>query len=194
MRLLHIGLDSWIVQDGNYEDFATGESYRFALEFVPQDIAPSTAADENGALGLNHVIGATHEARGDVVRATRSNWVVDFGVPAFQNSEPQSWAQPGVVVSGRVYLGVDPFFYLEELKDEPGMPTCSAAGWSGAFFSRRRPNQPVDSLVLRQNELVVFDAHCFAIHRAVSTRDEKTPAIPGDRFDRRVVWDLQGLE
>jgi hypothetical protein len=63
------------------------------------------------------------------------------------------------------------------------------------FSHNRVPvNQPVDSLVLRQNELVVFDAHFFAIHRAVSTRDEKTPAISGDRFDCRVVWDLQGLE
>jgi hypothetical protein len=38
-------LDSWIVQDGNYEDFTAGESYRFALEFLPHDIAPSIPAD-----------------------------------------------------------------------------------------------------------------------------------------------------
>jgi hypothetical protein len=27
-----------------------------------------------------------------------------------------------MLVSGRVYLGVDPFLYREELKNEPGMP------------------------------------------------------------------------
>jgi hypothetical protein len=128
LRLLHIGLASWIVQDGNYEDFRAGESYRFALEFFPHDIAPSTPADESGALDLHHTIGAAHEMRGRVVRATRSNWVVDFGVLAFQNSEPPSWAQPGVLVSGRVYLGIDPFFYREGMKDEPGMPDL-LRGW-----------------------------------------------------------------
>ena len=146
LRLLHIGLDSWIVQDGNYEDFTTGESYRFALEFLPHDIAPSTPADENGALGLHHMIGATHETRGKVVRATRSNWVVDFGVPAFQNSEPPCWAKPGVVVSGRVYLGIDPFFYLEELKDEPGMPNLLRGWLVRRIFLETTPwNESIDA-------------------------------------------------
>ena len=122
MPVVHIGLDSWIIQDGNHEDFTSGGSYRFALEFYPHDIKPSTSADDSVALSLHHTIGATHEARGKVVRAAPSSWVVDFGVPAFQNSEPPGWAQPGVLVAGRVYVGIDPFFYLEELKDEPGMP------------------------------------------------------------------------
>ena len=68
------------------------------------------------------MIGATYETRGKVVRATSSNWVVDFGVPAFQNSAPPSLARPGILVGGRVYLGVDPFFYREELKGQRGMP------------------------------------------------------------------------
>lgn len=119
---LHIGLAYWIIQDGNYKDFAAGQSYTFALEFFPYDIAPSTPANENDAPQLQHITGATYEARGRVVLATRSYWVVDFGIPAFQNDEPPSWAQPGVLVSGRVYLGVDPFVYMDELRCEPGMP------------------------------------------------------------------------
>lgn len=122
MPVLHIGLDSWIIQDGNYEDFTTGGSYRFALEFHPHKIAPSTTVGDSFALSLQHTIGATHEALGKVVRVAISSWVIDFGVPALQNSAPPSWAQSGVFVTGRVYLGIHPFFYLEELKDEPGMP------------------------------------------------------------------------
>jgi hypothetical protein len=121
MPVLHIGLASWIIQDGNHEDFAAGGSYLFALEFYPLDIAPFTPIHGGVVLSLHHTIGATHEARGKVVRAAPSSWVVDFGVPAFHNSEPPGWARPGVLVRGEVYLGVDPFFYLEELRDEPGM-------------------------------------------------------------------------
>jgi hypothetical protein len=43
-------------------------------------------------------------------------------VPAFQESAPPSWANPGATISGEIYVGIDPFFYLERLKDEPGMP------------------------------------------------------------------------
>jgi hypothetical protein len=121
MPVLHIGLASWIIQDENYEDFATGGSYRFALEFYPNDIAP-IPTDNNAELKLHHTIGAIHEARGRVIRIAPSSWVVDFGVPAFQNSKPPGWAERGVVVAGQVYLGIDPFFYRTELKDEPGMP------------------------------------------------------------------------
>jgi len=63
-----------------------------------------------------------HEALGTVIRVTTSSWVVDFGVPAFKDSHPPAWAKVGVRVSGTVYIGIDPFFYFERLKDEPGMP------------------------------------------------------------------------
>jgi hypothetical protein len=128
MPVLHVGLASWIIQDGNYEDFTVGGSYRFALEFFPFDIAPSTRSHGDVVPSLHHMVGATHGACGKVVRAKPSGWVVDFGVPAFQNAEPPGWAQPGVLVTGQVHLGVDPFFYREELKNEPGMPNL-LRGW-----------------------------------------------------------------
>ncbi len=47
---------------------------------------------------------------------------MDFGVPAFQEAEPPSWASPGQAFCGHTYIGIDPFFYFEQLKDEPGIP------------------------------------------------------------------------
>ena len=35
MELLNVGLDAWIIQDGNYADFRVGEEQDFALEFYP---------------------------------------------------------------------------------------------------------------------------------------------------------------
>jgi hypothetical protein len=117
--LIHIGLDAWIIQDGNYREFETGGEYRFALEFYPHQIA---ASDGQPAGRLLHITDALHDVIGTILFCSESVWVVDFGVPAFQESKPPAWARVGASVVGRVYIGVDPFFYFERLKDEPGMP------------------------------------------------------------------------
>ncbi|MBI5432136.1 MAG: hypothetical protein HZA52_04820 [Planctomycetes bacterium] len=116
----HIGLAAWIIQDGNYEDFEVGREYRFALEFYPHDVV--VAPDASSIPRLAHVGNARHDAVGTIVFCSDAAWVVDFGVLAFQEAKPPSWAKPGTVVSGRFYLGVAPFFYFERLKEVRGMP------------------------------------------------------------------------
>ena len=116
---MNIGLAAWIVQDGNYADFESGRSYRFALEFYPEDLSPSIAAPTPH---LRSEGGAHYDASGAVVRVADSHWVIDFGVPTFQDTKPPKWAKQGLSVHGRIYIGIDPFFYFERLKDEPGMP------------------------------------------------------------------------
>jgi len=118
--IVHVGLESWIVQDGNYGEFEAGSNYRFALEFYPLGLLAEP--EPSGKTGLRCVIGAEHEVQGRVVCATDSRWVVDIGVPAFQQSKPPRWVSSGGAFAGRTYLGIDPFFYFEQLKDEPGMP------------------------------------------------------------------------
>jgi hypothetical protein len=120
MRLFNVGLSAWIVQDGNYGDFSTGQTYSFALEFYPHQIKPTSLAPSLPL--LEHTVGALYRATGTVVHVTPTAWVVDWGIPAFQESQPPSWARSGISVSGSIYLGIDPFFYLERLKDEVGMP------------------------------------------------------------------------
>jgi len=121
MRSLHIGVDAWIIQDGNYGDFEVGGSHRFAVEFSPHEVVAIDAPTSAGCV-LRHVGGALHEIEGAVVRAAPNDWVIDFGMRAFQEARPPEWARPGVLLRGVVYLGIDPFFYFERLKNEPGMP------------------------------------------------------------------------
>ena len=116
---MNVGLSAWIIQDGNYGDFESGRIYRFALEFYPEDLSPSVATPTPC---LRSAAGAHYDAVGAIIRATDSNWVIDFGVPTFQNSRPPKWAKQGLSVQGRIYIGIDPFFYFEGLKDKPGMP------------------------------------------------------------------------
>lgn len=118
--MLHVGLEAWIIQDGNYSEFEVGREYRFALEFYPHDVVAAPAASSSSR--LTHIGNALYEAVGTIVFCIDSAWVIDFGVPAFQDAKPPNWAKPGTSVRGRFYLGVDPFFYFERLKNEKGIP------------------------------------------------------------------------
>lgn len=120
MRIVHVGLSAWIVQDGNYGDFAVGDSHRFALEFGPEHLVETGSSMDDNL--LQHRSGALHDVHGTILRVTSSDWVIDFGVPTFQETKPPRWARAGKRVRGSVYVGIDPFFYFERLKDEPGMP------------------------------------------------------------------------
>jgi hypothetical protein len=118
--VLHVGLDSWIIQDGNHEDFERGAQYRFALEFYPHTLTPS--APTRHVPAFHRKVGALHDVTACVVRRASEYWVIDFGLPAFQEAAPPPWAEEGTWFEGSVYIGVDPFFYFERLKDEVGMP------------------------------------------------------------------------
>jgi hypothetical protein len=117
---LRVGLSSWIIQDGNYNEFEVGHEYRFALEFFPHEIVAS--ADSNLMPRLTHISGALHNARGKILFRSEAAWVIDFSVPAYREESAPDWAKVGTWVSGRIYVGVDPFFYFERLKNEIGMP------------------------------------------------------------------------
>ena len=120
MTVVNVGLASWIIQDGNYGEFQAGGEYTFALEFYPHELEPT--AETVDGVSFHLVAGADHWVRGNVVYASSSSWVVDFGVLTFQEEVPPSWAVESQAIAGRIYVGIDPFFYMERLKDEPGMP------------------------------------------------------------------------
>ncbi|WP_152601819.1 hypothetical protein [Burkholderia paludis] len=118
MTELTVGLNAWIIQDGNYEDFKRGESYALALEFGGSALAPSDEramrCAPNGDCRYNVVA--------QVIFATRHVWVIDFGVKVFSNTRPPRFARVGQWVEGLIWLGVDPYFYKEQLHRTPRMP------------------------------------------------------------------------
>ena len=118
MRVLQIGLSGWIIQDGNYEDFEVDREYRFALEFYSKTLVPSPPAVPSLSL-VGH---AHYDGVGSVLYRSSSAWVVDFGIPAYSQREVPAWATLGACCSGRVYVSVDPFFYSDDLVNDPSMP------------------------------------------------------------------------
>ncbi len=116
--MLFVGVSSWIIQDGNYGDFRVGAAAKFALEFYPQSIEVTRSHEAS----FERIQASRYRVRGQVVFVSRASWVIDFGVMAYQNYEPPSAVKRGAWIQGEIYLGIDPFFYFEELHSLPGMP------------------------------------------------------------------------
>ena len=115
----HIGLSAWIIQDGNYPDFAVGDRFEAALEF---GFYHPPAMVERGVPSAKHVEGCDYEVVARIETVAPDLWVVDIGIKAFQESPPPVGALPGQMASGQIYLGIDPFFYFESLGQLPQLP------------------------------------------------------------------------
>ena len=71
-----LSMSSWVIQDGNYADFAVGEPRRFALEYFHRtlrEVEPGIRSAE--ALG-----GARYEITAEVAYAARDWATLDFGL------------------------------------------------------------------------------------------------------------------
>jgi hypothetical protein len=113
-----IGLSSWIIQDGNYGDFETGQHAEFALEFYSQTYRKSDVSSKT----LKKLGAAEYEIIGEVIYLTPEVWILNFGICAFQESKPPEGISIGDFVVAKIHLGIDPFFYFERLFALPKMP------------------------------------------------------------------------
>jgi hypothetical protein len=115
-----IGLSAWVIQDGNYADFHEGQEAEFAVEFHPEEgLSLGNAPAEVTVLALAD---DSYDVVGRVVAVLDNAWVIDFGLRAYQAKKPPDAVQIGGLVRGRIRLGLDPFFYFEDLAKRPEMP------------------------------------------------------------------------
>src|SRR5215813_14286261 len=118
MESLNIGIDAWIIQDGNYADFTVGQKAQFALEFYPYSLTPSHSTSKS----ITHLKASRYNVCGQVVYKTKQVWVLDMGFLAYQEEKAPKYATESSWVEGEVYIGIDPFFYFERLNKLPDMP------------------------------------------------------------------------
>lgn len=118
---IRIGLNSWIIQDGNYGDFSVGDSSVFALEFCGDALTRSAKR----TVELTHLKESNYRICGKVVFARPNVWVIDVGVQAFWEHALPDSVSVGDWVEGEIFLGIDPFFYKEYLCKEDGIPNLS---------------------------------------------------------------------
>lgn len=48
--------------------------------------------------------------------------MIDFGIMAYEKRTPPPFAKVGTWIDGEINLGIDPFFFFEDLHKQPGMP------------------------------------------------------------------------
>lgn len=118
MNSLHIGVSAWIIQDGNYPDFRVGDVVRTALEFHPHGLRESSA-ESSACMRLS---GSNYRVTARTIFTDRNVFVLDFGLLAYDQAPPPKWMKPGRFVDADIYVGIDPFFYFEELHAIKGMP------------------------------------------------------------------------
>ncbi len=64
---------------------------------------------------------ATYGLVGEVTGVLEDAWLVDFGLHAYCDTPPPERPEPGALVAGKAYLGVDYYLYFECLHDLPGV-------------------------------------------------------------------------
>lgn len=134
-----IGLSTWIIQDGNYDNFETGQNAEFALEFYSQTYRKSEKRTKSSkSLG-----GAKYEINGEVIYLTPEVWVLDFGICAFQESKAPAEMATGDFVAAEIYLGIDPFFYFEMLYALPKMPPLIYSWKISSICQQKAPSKAV---------------------------------------------------
>jgi hypothetical protein len=120
-----IGLDSWIIQDGNYPDFKRGQEAEFAVEFyAPRGISRTNQPKVSARLSESETyetVARVVYTTGPETHAPRGVSVLDLGIHVYRE-EPLPWAQVDTFVALDLELGVDPFMYFERLHMVEGIP------------------------------------------------------------------------
>ena len=146
VNVLAVAIDSWIIQDGNYGDFAVGDRVKFALEFAGSTLRQSNSQETIA----RHRGYGVYDVCAQVLFVDAKAWVIDFGLLAYWESTPPEFAVPGAWVEGELMLGVDPFFYMEYLHKLPGMPRLQY-NWRVASIMRNDTPWLVEGKVLTRD-------------------------------------------
>ena len=125
-----IGLDAWVLQDGNYTDFFTGQRRQFALEFgYSRARRLEATTHEEGSRCRHSGRGARYEVTGQLLRGVtepmNDAFVLDFGLRAYKHWMVLDDLEPpkaGDWLTGEIHLAVDHFAYMDELAQLPGIP------------------------------------------------------------------------
>jgi hypothetical protein len=109
MKQWQIGISSWIIQDGNYEDFKIGDQSKFAIEFYSENMEKTNSNSKKAIIKSK----AIYEINAEVVFNGEDFIVIDFGLLAYQELHGKNKISKGDWIKGNFYLGIDPFFYSE---------------------------------------------------------------------------------
>ncbi|MBR0829334.1 hypothetical protein JQ596_27725 [Bradyrhizobium manausense] len=122
MTDLIVGLDSWVIQDGNYGEFKRGMTSSFALEFSPMVPIRICGRFDKKALLLVHLVENAYEVVGQVMHVGSDWWALDVGLILYRDESPPADIGVGTWLHGPVSIGIDPFPYFERHGHVSGAP------------------------------------------------------------------------
>jgi hypothetical protein len=128
-----VGLAAWIIQDGNYDDFAVGDHAEFALQCYPEGLAPVRAGTKHQAMQVAEDL---YQITASVVHVGDHGWVLDFGLLAYGDTAPPGGAAAGQVLAGRAALGSIPSAISSSWRRTPGTRIWSTPGMSAPSAGR----------------------------------------------------------
>jgi hypothetical protein len=119
MEIWNIGLASWIIQDGNYPDFAKGQVAEFALQFsiVEGEFSQAGLGDVHSC----HLYGSSYHVNAKVVYVDQDLWILDFGLLAYGTNPPEG-ITVGMTISANILLEIDYYLYFESLSKNDNIP------------------------------------------------------------------------
>jgi hypothetical protein len=107
----NIGLGVWIIQDGNYSDFAVGQMAQFAVEFYrkPTDGISQTSHPISTTLQKDSI----YEVVAEKALQTEDLTILDIGVIVFREHDRNDESSlQGNRFRTKIYLGIDPYLLL----------------------------------------------------------------------------------
>lgn len=119
MNLWNIGIEAWIIQDGNYPDFRKGQLAEFALFFQPHSLLHASKSKELDAILIKE---SQYRVNAKVLFVGRESWVIDFGLRAFNNQPPPKGVKVGDTFSAEIWLGIDYYLYFQALSKIDSVP------------------------------------------------------------------------
>lgn len=147
-----IGVASWIIQDGNYEDFKVENPVEFALQFYSKEFYPSHIkqkfSEKSGP--------SKYVINGEVIYLSPDAWILDFGVCAYRADEPPPGITLNSFVAAEIYLSIDDFVYYDYLYEIIGMPPMIYSWDINSIIQESRPapysnKQPIYKFVNKTN-------------------------------------------
>jgi hypothetical protein len=117
--ILKVGIDAWIIQDGNYEDLEVGQPISFALEFYAKEYFDSAGEDKGLQQRSDEFIS---NGVGEVVFIGPKVWIADFGVMAYAEGSPPPGLRIGSKFGAKIYIGIDHYPYFEDFYRLEGIP------------------------------------------------------------------------
>ncbi|MFC7494738.1 MULTISPECIES: hypothetical protein [unclassified Nocardioides] len=181
-----IVLGNWVLEDGNYTDFVTGERRQFALEFWwrrGQRLQPAPGAPSCRYTGRQAWYDVTGSMQRVPTRRQATTYVLDVGVCAYSVSPYERLDQPvdDGWVSGEIGLGIDYSAYRDELASLPGMPPLIYT-WT------------IDEIRLDETPQIVVE-HGHPLHTKPDGRPERVRDLTRESWrtvDRTRAWEEGG--